>query len=164
MLITHSPADRAAIVLRLQRGFLGALLSDMQTSESEDASEEGREERNIEASQDLKTAANRLLAAFINHCGAFISADAFDGPLPVLSYVDHWDLTYAFAETIGSDLYMELSGHGIGFRDRNYTEKATNAFIRFCDYAYARIDVSPLKAKTRWVQDCYICDDGLVYP
>ena len=143
MLSTHSPADRAAIVLRLQRGFLGTLLSDMQATESEDACEEGRGERDVEASPELKTAANRLLASFITHCGAFVSAEAFNGSYPALSYVDHLDLTYAFAENIGSDLYMELSGHGIGFRDRNYTEDATNAFTRFCDYAYARNGVTP---------------------
>jgi hypothetical protein len=164
MLTTYSPADRAAIVLRLQRGFLGTLLQAVQLRENEEACTEEREERNVEASPALKTACNKLLAAFITRCGSFISAGAFDGPFPALSYVDHHDLTYAFAETIGSDLYMELSGHGVGFKDRKYTNDALFAFLDFCDPANARERKNPLYALTSWVQDVYVSDDALVYP
>ncbi len=88
----------------LLMGFLSTLLEDLQHSEREEAFQDEREER------DVGTIWGCPVATFT---AARTICDAFYAAAPV-------EESDCSSDQLGSDLYMESVGHGVGFSDRDH--------------------------------------------
>jgi hypothetical protein len=88
--------------------FLGVLLQDAQHSESDEACTEGREARDVGTIWNCPESTFRYAATA---CRTFESALYGKERLQ--------EAVGANASQAGSDLYLEMAGHGAGFRDRD---------------------------------------------
>lgn len=126
------------------QSFLGVLLEDLQMSENEEACNEEREARDCGT---IWTAPESTVSYAIEACRNFESAIHRDNELVAAVEMN--------ADQAGSDLYMVMRGHGVGFADRDCwnADRDTNASI--AERLSALVKSSSLET--------YIGDDSRAY-
>jgi len=138
----------------MAESFLAVLLQDLQHSESDEATSEGREARDTGTIYDCPDSTFRAAVA---ECESFLAAIAAhlaavpDGALAGLDLANRYTL-----EQMGSDLYLERAGHGAGFRDRDSwsDDREENRAI-----GEALSDL----VESRHSLEAYLGDDGQTY-
>lgn len=128
----------------MAQAFLGVLLEDLQMSENEEATMEEREPRDCGT---IWTAPESTVSYAIEACRNFESAIRRDDELVTAVEMA--------SDQAGSDLYMEMAGHGVGFADRECwnADRDTNASI--AERLSALVKSSSLET--------YIGDDSRAY-
>lgn len=118
-------------------GFLSTLLADLQLTERDEACQEEREERDTGTIWDCPDA-------------TFTAARAICDRFWYAAPVEESDCD---SEQLGSDLYMEMAGHGVGFSDRSHDDDRDES---------ARI-AEQLSAAVDGRLETYLGDDGAAY-
>jgi hypothetical protein len=121
-------------------GFLSTALEDLQLRENEEAIVEDREARDCGT---IYTCPDATFLRAKAECEAFAKAAG-----PTMAMID-----YADAERLGSDLYMERAGHGVGFQDRDHYSADRDENRRIGEALSGSVE-------PRGTLELYIGDDG----
>lgn len=142
-------AERKGLFLAnsLVESFLSVLLQDLQLGEDDEACSEGREPRDSGTIYDCPESTLRA---------ALVETDAFRAKIAADSRLAHLLDDPRALDQIGSDLYMERAGHGVGFADRTWHDDNGE------ESAWIGERLSALVA-TRSSLETYLGDDGRAY-